>query len=109
MSECNNQVLDDLKDDILSYEDAERLADIFKMFADNTRVRILQLISLREVCVHEISDILELSQSGVSHQLKLLRQYQLVKARRLGKCMYYSLRDEHIFTIFKNAFDHLQE
>lgn len=110
INENNYQILSvEQTNKLLDIEDADKLADVFKIFADSTRVRIIQLISIKEVCVHEISDILDISQSAVSHQLKLLRQNKLVKTRRIGKCMYYSLSDEHIFTIFENAFEHLQE
>ena len=106
-SDDKNQV--EISKQLLSMEDAEKMAVLFKIFADNTRIRIIQIISLGEICVHEIAHNLGLSQSAVSHQLRQLRQYNLVATRRLGKHMYYSLKDEHIFSIFENVLEHVQE
>lgn len=108
---CNleSNEINNIKKELLSIDDAEKMEVLFKLFADNTRLRIIQLISLQEICVHEITALLNLSQSAVSHQLKQLRQYNLVKARRSGKHIYYSLNDDHVFKIFENVLEHINE
>lgn len=87
----------------------EKLSEMFKLFADYTRLRIICELLKKELCVCEICDILDLNQSTVSHQLQLLRNSNLVKYRREGKHIYYSLQDEHIETIISQAIDHIKE
>ncbi|WP_457555413.1 ArsR/SmtB family transcription factor [Candidatus Pyrohabitans sp.] len=86
-----------------------RVADIFKILGDPTRVRILHALSLREMCVCDLSALLEMSQSAVSHQLRILRNARLVKYRREGKVVYYSLADEHITKLIKVGVEHASE
>ena len=91
-------------------ETLTQIADLFKGFADPTRVHILSLLMAREdLCVTELAEAVGVSQSGVSHQLRLLKQARLVKTRRDGKVRYYSLADEHIQEMFKVAFEHIME
>jgi len=85
------------------------LAEFFKMFADSTRIRILAALMNGEMCVCDISETLEMNQSAVSHQLRLLRVHRLVKTRRDGKSVYYSLDDEHVMTMLSQGIDHLNE
>lgn len=85
------------------------LADIFKLFSDSTRIRIICTILNTELCVLDICEMLSLNQSTVSHQLQLLRNAKLVKYRREGKQIFYSLEDEHISIIIKTALEHLRE
>lgn len=92
------------KDEILS-----DVADLFKVFGDSTRIRILCALMQHELCVGDLTVLLGMTQSAVSHQLKALRQARLVKSRRDGKVMYYSLDDEHIEHIFKAGYDHIVE
>jgi len=99
----------ELKSKLLEEDQVYQLAEIYKVFGDTTRIRILHLISLQEICVHEIAALLGLSQSAVSHQLKVLRQNRLVKPRKAGKHVYYSLSDDHILQIFKNGLEHINE
>ncbi len=85
------------------------LADLYKMFADSTRVRILSLLMKRELCVLDLAALLGVSQSALSHQLRILKQSKLVKSRREGQTMFYSLADGHVERIFKQGLDHVQE
>ena len=84
------------------------IADLFKGFADPTRVHILALLLVKtELCVTEIAEEVGVSQSGVSHQLRLLKQMQLIKFRRDGKNLWYSLADDHVRTILKMGLEHV--
>lgn len=85
------------------------LADLYKMFADSTRVRILCALQARELCVLDLAALLQISQSALSHQLRILKQAKLVKFRREGKIIFYSLADGHVASIFKQGLDHVQE
>lgn len=85
------------------------LAEFFKIFADETRLRILDLLVSGEKCVSEISEKLDVSQSAVSHQLKTLRNSNLVKANKVGQTVNYSIKDEHIETILRYGMEHLKE
>lgn len=89
-------------------EETQRVAEVFKMFGDPTRVRILTALLQQERCVFELSDLLDLSQSAVSHQLRLLRSAHLVKNRREGKLIYYSLDDDHVSTILAKGLEHIR-
>ena len=83
------------------------IADLFKGFADPTRVHILSLLLVNpELCVTDIADAVEISQSGVSHQLRLLKQMHLIKFRRDGKNLWYSLADDHVKTILQMGLEH---
>ena len=89
--------------------DLAGLADIFKMLGDVTRVRILKALFLEELCVCDIAAVLEMTQSAVSHQLRLLRGARLVKYRKDGKVVYYSLDDDHVKTLFDQGLEHVQQ
>lgn len=93
----------------LKDEQAGMLADLFKVFGDSTRLRILTTLYDREICVQDIADALGMTQSAVSHQLKLLKMSKLIKNRRDGKQMYYSLADNHVSTILAMGLEHLEE
>jgi ArsR family transcriptional regulator, lead/cadmium/zinc/bismuth-responsive transcriptional repressor len=90
-------------------EETQDLAEIFKLFADETRLRIICAILNTELCVCDLCELLDLNQSAVSHQLQLLRKSKLVKYRKEGKQVYYSLQDEHIESIIKMALAHIME
>ncbi len=85
------------------------LAELFKVFGDTTRIRILHALSVRELCVCDISMVLGVSQSAVSHQLRVLKNSKLVKFRREGKSVFYSLDDCHIEGILKQGLEHICE
>lgn len=87
----------------------EQIADLFKGFADPTRVHILSLLLQRELCVTEIAETVEISQSAISHQLRLLKQMHLIKYRREGKNVLYSLADDHVKTILQMGLEHVLE
>lgn len=85
------------------------LAEVFKVFGDSTRIRILYAMIDCELCVGDIAEKLKLSQSSVSHQLRILKDAKLVKYRREGKQIYYSLDDEHVKKIIRMGLEHLEE
>ena len=86
-----------------------RLADLFKTFGDGTRVRILYVLLEAEVCVCDLATILGMTQSAVSHQLRILKDARLIKARRDGKTVFYSLADDHVATLLKQGMEHICE
>ena len=86
-----------------------KLADFYKVFGDPTRIRILYALSAGELCVCDIAELLGMTQSAISHQLRVLKQSSLVKFRRDGKTVYYSMADDHISTILAQGLDHVQE
>lgn len=86
-----------------------KLADLYKVFGDPTRIRILYALSGGELCVCDIAELLGMTQSAISHQLRVLKQSALVKFRRDGKTVYYSLADAHVATILTQGLDHVQE
>lgn len=90
-------------------DDMFEVAELFKAFGDMTRAKIICALSQSELCVSDLTQILEMNQSAISHQLRLLKQSRLVKTRRDGKTRYYSLADEHIKEMFKVAFEHVME
>src|SRR3954470_15103750 len=85
------------------------LAETFRMLGDTTRVRILDALARTEVPVCDLADVLGLTQSAVSHQLRLLRSMRLVKSRRDGRHIYYAVDDDHIAKLFKQGLEHVQE
>ena len=85
------------------------LAELFKVFGDSTRVRILFVLSSAEVCVCDLARVLNMTQSAISHQLRILKQNKLVKSRREGKSIFYSLADGHVSTIIAQGRDHIEE
>lgn len=85
------------------------IAEIFKVFGDSTRIRIMYALLPGEMCVCDISELLGMTQSAISHQLRLLKNHRLVKARREGKSVFYSLDDEHVHTILFQGLQHAKE
>lgn len=85
------------------------LSDFFKIFGDSTRIKILYALFTTEMCVHDLAHSLDLTQSAVSHQLRLLRQYRIVRFRKEGKHIFYSLKDKHIKRIFDQGLEHIHE
>ena len=90
-------------------EELYRLSGLFKLFGDQTRIKILYTLLEGERCVQDIADHIGMSQSSVSHQLRILKQSQLVKFRRDGKTLYYSLADEHVCRIISQGMEHVEE
>jgi DNA-binding transcriptional ArsR family regulator len=89
-------------------EDFQELAETFKLLSDYNRLRILQALNIEELCVCDISALLDMSQSAASHQLRLLRAARLVRFRREGKNVYYSLDDSHVKTLLDVAMSHVR-
>ncbi|MTT30792.1 metalloregulator ArsR/SmtB family transcription factor [Terrilactibacillus sp. BCM23-1] len=87
----------------------DNMAELFKLFGDRTRIRILHALNQSEMCVCDLAYLLGMTQSAISHQLRLLKQAKLVKNRKEGKIVYYSLADRHVMQIFVQAFDHVKE
>lgn len=85
------------------------LADFYKVFGDATRIRILCVLLQEEMCVSDLTELLGMTQSAISHQLRMLKQMKLVKNRREGKTIYYSLADGHIQTIISQGMEHISE
>ena len=85
------------------------LADLFKVFGDSTRIKILYVLFENEMCVYDIASILNMTQSAISHQLRILKQNRLVKFRKEGKTVLYTLADEHVFTILRQGIEHVEE
>lgn len=102
-------VVKHVKDTLPNEEILFDLADFFKIFGDSTRLKILYALSIDEMCVCDISSLLNMNQSAISHQLKVLRQSKLVKSRRDGKSVYYSLDDFHINDVLKQGLEHVLE
>lgn len=108
---CNGQHPHDHveKDEIPNDEVLYRLADLFKTFGDPTRIRILSSLKHHELCVCDIAELLGMTQSAISHQLRVLKQMELVKFRKEGKTVFYSLADDHVYTILNQGLDHVNE
>lgn len=85
----------------------EQVAEMFKGLGDPTRVRILYLLSQAELCVHDLAQLLGVTQPAVSHHLRLLRMLRLVRTRRAGRAIYYALDDEHVLQLFRCGHDHV--
>lgn len=100
-----DKVRKNMPEDELLYD----LADFFKIFGDTTRIKILYALFSAEMCVCDLAVLLNMTQSAVSHQLRVLKQSRLVKYRKDGKVVYYSLDDEHIKKIFDQGLTHLKE
>jgi DNA-binding transcriptional ArsR family regulator len=100
--------LEYLKNRMPTQQEMETAAELFKMFGDPTRLKLLAALLGQEMCVCDLSELLGISQSAVSHQLRLLRTSRLVKNRREGKSVYYSLDDDHVSTILAKGMEHVR-
>ena len=87
----------------------KELADFYKVFGDSTRIKILCVLLKAEVCVCDLAEILSMTQSAISHQLRVLKQMKLVKNRREGKQVFYSLADDHVRTMIAQGWEHIEE
>jgi len=108
---CNiihHDVVDAIKKEMLPPSEYECLADFFKVFGDGTRIRILWSLDQHEMCVCDLSNVLGMTKSAISHQLGSLRREHLVRFRRDGKTVYYSLDDKHIRKIFETGLEHIR-
>ena len=105
----HNQIIEAVKEKMPAEELLNELADFYKVFGDTTRIKILCVLLRSEMCVCDLAEMLGMTQSAISHQLRVLKQMKLVKNRREGKTVYYSLDDEHVEEILAMAAHHLKE
>lgn len=99
----------DIEGRILSVSQAQVLAETFQVLGDPTRVRIVHALSLSELCTSDLAALVGMSESAVSHQLRTLRQLHVVRSRRMGKLVYYSLADDHVRRLFEQGLEHALE
>lgn len=107
--EIHEELLKIVNEKMPEEEELYDLAELFKVFGDSTRIRILFVLFEAEVCVCDLAEVLHMTQSAVSHQLKILKQNKLVKSRREGKSIFYSLADAHVRTIIDQGLEHIEE
>lgn len=109
IQKTNDELVKKIKSEIPKDEILIDLAELFKVFGDTTRVKIIYAIKDNEMCVCDIAQFLGMTQSAISHQLRVLKKSRLVKYRRDGKTVYYSLDDEHVNKIFEFGLSHVKE
>jgi len=110
--DCNTiheDVVNEVREHMADEDDLLDLADLFKIFGDSTRVKILYALFKADMCVCDIAVLLGMTKSSISHQLRVLKQAKLVRYRKDGKIVYYSLADEHVKTIFAQGLLHISE
>lgn len=105
----HQDVIDSVQDKMPEEETLYDLAELFKIFGDSTRIRMLYVLFESEMCVYDIAQLLSMTQSAISHQLRLLKQARLVKFRREGRTVIYSLSDDHVRTIINQGMAHVEE
>lgn len=105
----HGEIIDKVNEQMPEEDKLYDLADFFKVFADSTRIKILYVLMCSEMCVCDLAQILNMTQSAISHQLRTLKQMDLVRNRREGKTVFYSLADSHIKTILSQGMDHIEE
>lgn len=105
----NNEIINKVKTTIKPEEKLFDLADLFKVLGESSRIKILSALEIADMCVCDLAEALSMTQSAVSHQLRILRSSRLVKSRRDGKSIIYSLDDGHIFALLKTGYEHLEE
>ena len=109
VSVIHEDVLRRVRDKMPDEEPIYDVSELFKVFGDSTRARIICALNIEEMCVCDLSALLNMTQSAISHQLRLLKVSRIVKSRKQGRVVYYSLDDSHIGQIFAMAFDHIME
>lgn len=107
--EIHEELLKIVSETMPAEEELYDLAELFKVFGDSTRIRILFVLFEAEVCVCDLAQALHMTQSAISHQLRILKQNKLVKSRREGKSIFYSLADGHVRTIIAQGREHIEE
>ncbi len=108
-TEVHEELLKIVNEKMPDEEELYDLAELFKVFGDSTRIRILFVLLEAEVCVCDLAAVLNMTQSAVSHQLRILKQNKLVKSRREGKSIFYSLADSHVRTMIDQGREHIEE
>ena len=107
--QVHDDVVKAVKEKMPDEDELYDLAEIFKVFGDSTRIKILYVLFEQEMCVCDIAQLLNMTQSAISHQLKILKQSRLVKNRREGKAVFYSLADGHVRSIINQGLEHIEE
>ena len=105
----NEETAEEIENKMPEESELYDLADLFKVFGDSTRIKILYVLFENEMCVYDIASMLNMTQSAISHQLRILKQNRLVKFRKEGKTVLYTLADEHVFTILSQGIEHVEE
>ena len=105
----HEEIVNKVREKMPQEETLYDLAELFKVFGDSTRIKILWALDESEMCVCDIAVLLDMTQSAISHQLRVLKQAELVKSRREGKIVFYSLDDEHVKQIFEQGLIHISE
>lgn len=105
----HKEIVEQVRNKMLSDETIFDLAELFKIFGDSTRMKIICALKMSELCVCDIANITNSTQSAISHQLRILKQSKLIRARKVGKVVYYSLADDHVETIFEIGCEHIEE
>ncbi len=103
------ELLQSLNDSLLAEDTYIDLSLLFKMFADPTRLRIFTILAQGSIKVEDLTDVLGMTQSAISHQLSSLRKMNLVRTEKVGRNVFYSLADDHVMEIFKQALEHVEE
>lgn len=98
-----------LQRDLLSVEKSQRMAEFFSLLGDANRLRILSALSIQELCVCDLAAAVKMTESAVSHQLRALRSMRLVGYRKQGRNVFYSLKDHHVFNLYREVAEHLDE
>lgn len=107
--QVHEELLKKVSDTLPDEDELYDLAELFKVFGDSTRIRILFVLFQTEVCVCDLAQALNMTQSAISHQLRILKQARLVTGRREGKSVFYSLADDHVRTMIAQGRDHIEE
>lgn len=105
----HKDIADSISKKLLDEDKSIDLSEFFKIFGDSTRIKILDALSYSKLCVCDISYVLKMNQSAISHQLKILKQAKIVRYERVGKIVYYEIDDDHIGKIFKMGVEHIEE
>ena len=106
---ADEKLIESITNKLPTEEELFDLSELFKVFGDSTRIKILMTLLESEMCVGDLANLLSLTQSAVSHQLRVLKQSHLVKFRREGKTIFYSLADDHVITILNQGLEHVAD
>ncbi len=109
MKFVDEEAVEICREQMVCEKDVDAMSEIFSMFGDSTRLKIMNALFAHELCVSDLAALLEMSTSAISHQLSNLKKTHLVTTRKIGKMVYYSLADEHIINIYKMALEHIRE
>lgn len=104
----DEDTVEDIANKMPEESELYELAGLFKVFGDSTRIKILYVLFENEMCVYDIANILNMTQSAISHQLRILKQNRLIRFRKEGKNVLYTLADEHVFTILRQGIEHVE-